>query len=52
MDIVLGANDKFDLIKYLNETTVEMSTKVIRSDIDEVNSFKPSYSMDERTDLT
>ena len=26
-----------------------MSTKVIRSDINEVNSFKPSYSMDERT---
>ena len=49
VDIVLGANDKFDLIKYLNETTVEMSTKVIRSDIDEVNSFRPSYSMDERT---
>ena len=49
VDIVLGANDKFDLIKYLNETKVEMPTKVIRSDIDEVNSFKPSYSMDERT---
>lgn len=49
VDIVLGANDKFDLIKYLNETNAEMSTKVIRSDIDEVNSFKPSYSMDERT---
>ena len=49
VDIVLGANDKFDLIKYLNETNVEMSTTVIRSDIDEVNSFKPSYSMDERT---
>ena len=49
VDIVLGANDKFDLIKYLNETNVEMSTKVIRSDIDEVHSFKPSYSMDERT---
>jgi len=49
VDIVLGANDKFDLIKYLNETNVEMSTKVIRSDIDEVNSFKPSYSIDERT---
>ena len=49
VDIVLGANDKFDLIKYLSETDVEMPTKVIRSDIDEVNSFKPSYSMDERT---
>ena len=49
VDIVLGANDKFDLIKYLNETEVEMSTKVIRSDIDEVHFFKPSYSMDERT---
>ena len=49
VDIVLGANDKFDLIKYLNETNVEMSTKVIRSDIDEVHSFKPSYSMNERT---
>ena len=49
VDIVLGANDKFDLIKYLNETKIETSTKVIRSDIDGVNSFKPSYSMDERT---
>ena len=49
VDIVLGANDKFDLIKYLNETNIEMSAKVIRSDIDEVNSFKPSFSMDERT---
>ena len=49
VDIVLGANDKFDLIKYLIETKVEMSTKVIRSDIDELNSFKPSFSMDERT---
>ena len=49
VDIVLGANDKFDLIRYLNETNVEMSIKVIKSDIDEVNSFKPSYSMDERT---
>ena len=49
VDIVLGANDKFDLIKYLNETKVEMSTKVIRSDIDKVDSFKPSYSMEERT---
>ncbi len=49
VDIVLGANDKLDLIKYLNETNVEMSTKVIRSDIDKVHSFKPSYSMDERT---
>jgi len=49
VDIVLGANDKFDLIRYLNETNVEMSIKVIKSDIDEVNSFEPSYSMDERT---
>ena len=49
VDVVLGANDKFDLVKYLNETSVETSTKVIRTDIDEVNSFKPSFSMDERT---
>jgi len=49
VDIVLGANDKFDLIKYFNETDIEMSTKIVRSDIDEVNFFKPSYSMDERT---
>ena len=49
VDVVLGANDKFDLVKYLNETSVETSTKVIRTDIDEVNSFKPSFSIDERT---
>ena len=48
VDIILGANDKFDLLKYLNEANVEGSTKIIRSDIDHVNSFKPSFSIDER----
>ena len=49
VDFVLGAKDKFDLIKYLNEASVETTAKVIRSNIDEVNSFKPSFSIDERT---
>ena len=49
VDIVLGANDKFDLLKYLNETNIEKPTQIIRSDIDSVNSFKPSFSIDERT---
>ena len=49
VDFVLGAKDKFDLIKYLNEASVETTAKVIRSNIDEVNSFKPSSSIDERT---
>ena len=48
VDIILGANDKFDLLKYLNEANVESPTKIIRSDIDHVNSFKPSSSIDER----
>ena len=49
VDFVLGAKDKFDLIKYLNEASVETTAKVIRSNIDEVKSFKPSSSIDERT---
>ena len=49
VDFVLGAKDKFDLIKYLNEASVETTAKVIRSNIGEVNSFKPSSSIDERT---
>jgi len=49
VDFVLGAKDKFDIIKYLNEASVETTAKVIRSNIDEVNSFKPSSSIDERT---
>ena len=49
VDIVLGANDKFDLIKHFNEIDVDMSTKIIRSKIDKINSFKPSFSIDERT---
>ena len=39
VDFVLGAKDKFDLIKYLNEASVETATKVIRSNIGEVDSF-------------
>ena len=49
VDVVLGAKDKFDILKYLSETNIETPTKVIRSDIDEVNSFKPSFSIEERT---
>ena len=49
VDFVLGANDKFDLLKYLNEANIGKPTKIIRSDIDRVNSFKPSFSIDERT---
>ena len=49
MDLVLGAKEKFDILEYLNDSSIDTSSSIIRSDIDYANTFKPSVSLDERT---
>jgi len=49
VDIVLGAEEKFNLLNHLDSINLNGSTKVIQSEIDQVHKFTPSYSSAERT---
>ena len=49
VDIVLGAENKFNLLNHLDSINLNGSTKVIQSEIDHVYKFTPSYSSAERT---
>ncbi|MCH7764740.1 MAG: tRNA (N(6)-L-threonylcarbamoyladenosine(37)-C(2))-methylthiotransferase MtaB, partial [Candidatus Marinimicrobia bacterium] len=49
VDLVLGAEEKFNLLNHLSTLETNGSAKVIQSDIDHVHTFKPSYSSGERT---
>ena len=49
VDIVLGAEEKFNLLNHLDSINLNGSTKVIQSEIDHVHKFNPSYSSAERT---
>ena len=49
VDIVLGADQKFNLLNHLDSINLNGSTKVIQSEIDHVHKFIPSYSSAERT---
>ena len=49
VDIVLGANEKFNLIDYLDGLKLNTNEKVISSKIEKVDNFIPSYSLGERT---
>lgn len=49
VDIVLGTNEKFNLLNHLNSIDLNNGTKVIQSEIDHVHKFAPSYSSGERT---
>ena len=44
VDIVLGAEEKFNLLNHLDSINLNGSTKVIQSEIDHVHKFTPSYS--------
>ena len=46
VDLVLGANEKFDIPQFLKEKDTE---KIHREDILKVKIFRPSYSHDDRT---
>jgi len=49
VDLVLGAENKFNLLDELDKLDLNGRPKVIRSDIKWTNSFVPSYSSKERT---
>ena len=49
VDLVLGAADKFNLLEYLKNIDSDYSSKVHSCNINEVNFFKESYSLNHRT---
>ncbi len=49
VDLVLGSEEKFNILNHLSSQETNGLTKVIHSDIDHVHAFTPSYSSEERT---
>ena len=49
VDLVVGASEKFNLLKHLDEIELKSDKIVINSEIKHVNQFRPSYSLAERT---
>jgi len=49
VDLVLGAEEKFNLLNHLDTLDLNNGTRVIKSDINHVHTFTPSYSSGERT---
>ncbi|SVA13812.1 uncharacterized protein METZ01_LOCUS66666 [marine metagenome] len=49
VDIVLGTEEKFNLINHINTIDFNGGTKIMQSEIDHVHTFAPSYSSGERT---
>ncbi len=49
VDIVLGAEEKFNLLKHLDQIEFNGRATIIQSDIDHVHNFTPSFSSGERT---
>ena len=48
VDLVLGAAEKFNIINHLKDFTKGDSTKICSCDIEDVNEFTASYSINER----
>ncbi len=49
VDLVLGSDEKFDIIKYLENTQKLASTEIHTGKINQTKDFKPSYSSGDRT---
>lgn len=49
VSLVLGAAEKFNIASHLKEITKNDATKICSCDIEEVNSFTASHSVNERT---
>jgi len=49
VDLVLGASEKFNIIKHINELTKGDASKICSCDIETVTSFNASFSMNDRT---
>ena len=51
VDLVLGAENKFNLLNELDQLNLNGKPKIVRSPIANTNSFMPSYSSKERVNL-
>jgi len=49
VDLVLGASEKFNIVKHISEFSKGDSTKICSCEIDEVSGFNASYSSNDRT---
>ena len=49
VNLVLGAAEKFNIVEHLKDLTRNDEGKICSCDIEEVNTFVPSYSIKERT---
>ena len=49
VDMVLGSEEKFNILDHIDKISMEQDTMVIQSCIEHVNEFRPSYSIGERT---
>ena len=49
VDLVLGAEEKFNLLEHIENINLDKNTMVKWSEIEHVHDFKPSYSLNERT---
>lgn len=49
VDIVLGANEKFNLLNYISTLEKKKSAEIFSTEIRQVREFIPSYSMGDRT---
>ncbi len=49
VDLVLGAAEKFNIVQHINEFTKGDSAKICSCDIEDVNGFTASFSINDRT---
>ncbi len=49
VDLVLGASEKFNIAQHLKEISKNDATKICSCDVEDVNIFVPSHSVNERT---
>ncbi len=49
VDLVLGSNEKFDIVNYLDNTSKRIEPEVHAGNIGTTTEFKPSYSFGDRT---
>ncbi len=49
VDLVLGASEKFNLVKHISELAKGDSAKICSCDIEDVSGFTASFSMNDRT---
>jgi threonylcarbamoyladenosine tRNA methylthiotransferase MtaB len=49
VDLVLGAAEKFNIAQHLKEVSKNDATKICSCDVEDVNVFVPSHSVNERT---